>query len=250
MTTDNVLFPLIINCLTLGEAAMNITGTPIAQSFQPTQQGANTAPTIFIHKISDRRYGSMLRSDSWQPVQSAAFTGAISGTVLTVSAIASGAINVGDILSGLGIPSGVAIASLGTGTGGVGTYNLSQSVTASSESMTTATMTMVHIESQQYESTFQISTLATQNPKTPTQYTASDIANFCAAIMQSSVTLATLLENNVGIERITEVRNPYFKDDRARNEASPSFDFVLTHKQIITTTTPIISATEFDVYEV
>lgn len=177
---DYQLFQLIISALTTGETVMGIAGTPIAQNFQPTQQGVNTAPTIFIHKISDRRYGFLQRTDVWD-VDTAAF---------------------------------------------------------------------IHTESQQYESVFQISTLSTQNPATDTQYTASDMANFCAAIMQSSATIAYLQSNNVGIEKISDIRNPYFSDDRKRNEASPSFDFTLTHKQIIATSTPIIDATVINLYEV
>lgn len=62
-------------------------------------------------------------------------TGSVSGTVLTVSAIASGAISVGQVISGLGITTGSAITSLGTAFGGngnnaLGTYNLSLSSTA------------------------------------------------------------------------------------------------------------------------
>lgn len=109
---------------------------------------------------------------------------------------------------------------------------------------------MVHTETQQYETTFQISALATQNPATPTQLTASDICNLCAAILQSDAAIATFEAQGVGIERVTDVRNPYFLDDRNQFEANPSFDFVLTHKQIITSTTPIVQSTEIEIYSV
>lgn len=109
---------------------------------------------------------------------------------------------------------------------------------------------MVHTETQQYTTTFQISTLATQDPKTPTQYTASDILNLIASILQSSVTIATLEAQDVGILHIDEVRNPYFLDDFQRNEASPSLDFTLAHHQTITTRSPIISEYEYRIIEV
>lgn len=112
------------------------------------------------------------------------------------------------------------------------------------------TSTMTHIETQQYESMFQVSALVTQNPATPTQMTASDICNLCAAILQSDMAIMTFQANGVGIERITDVRNPYFMDDRGRNEASPSFDFICTHKQIITSTVPIISAETAGLYPI
>jgi hypothetical protein len=247
---DNTLISLTIQVLLAGEVVAGISGTPIAAAFQPSAQGVNTQPTAYIYKVADRRYGSLRRSDCWQPVQSASFTGSISGAVLTVTAVASGKINIGDILSGTGITGNPTIASNGSGTGGTGTYNLSASFSVSSEAMTTATMTMVHTEEQQYETTFQLSALATQNPATPTQYTASDICNLCAAILQSSVAIQTFEANQVGIERVTDVRNPYFDDDRQQNEASPSFDYCLTHKQIIVSTTPVIQSTTIGLYEV
>lgn len=54
-----------------------------------------------------------------------AFTGAIAGNTLTVSAILLGYIAPGQSLLGAGIASGTAIQAFGTGTGGVGTYVLS-----------------------------------------------------------------------------------------------------------------------------
>lgn len=109
---------------------------------------------------------------------------------------------------------------------------------------------MVHTELQQYETTFQISALATQDPQKPCAYTASDILNLISAILQSSVTVQVLEAQGVGILRVMEVRNPYFLDDRQQNEASPSFDFTLTHKQIIISEVPIIQSTELQILEI
>jgi hypothetical protein len=64
------------------------------------------------------------------------FTGSISGTTLTVTAITRGVIQVSQSLNASGVTSGTTISSLGTGTGGLGTYNLSASFTVSSETMT------------------------------------------------------------------------------------------------------------------
>lgn len=66
----------------------------------------------------------------------ASFTGSISGTTLTVTAVASGTVQVGQVLSGTGITSGTQILALGTGTGGNGTYTISTSQTASSTTIT------------------------------------------------------------------------------------------------------------------
>lgn len=109
---------------------------------------------------------------------------------------------------------------------------------------------MTHTEMQMYETSFQINAMVMQNPSTPNQYTASDLVNEVAAIMQSDSTRKTLADSNVGILRVTGVRNPYFKDDYDKFEAFPSFDFTLTHRQTRVTTDPVVESTEFDIYRV
>jgi hypothetical protein len=110
--------------------------------------------------------------------------------------------------------------------------------------------TMTHTETQAYETTFQISALAIQDPSNTASKTASDILDAIAYILQSSTTLATLQENGVGMQRVTDVRNPYFEDDHEQFEASPSFDFVLTHKQVVTSVTPVVQSNEFQILPV
>lgn len=67
----------------------------------------------------------------------ASFTAAIAGTLMTVSAVASGTLAVGQTVKGSGILDGTTIASLGTGSGGTGTYHLNLTQTVASEAMTT-----------------------------------------------------------------------------------------------------------------
>lgn len=56
---------------------------------------------------------------------------------LTVTAIPTGYLAIGSLISGTGIPVGTSITALGTGVGGIGTYTLSSSgLTVSSEAMT------------------------------------------------------------------------------------------------------------------
>ncbi|MEE2977534.1 MAG: DUF3383 domain-containing protein [Pseudomonadota bacterium] len=69
---------------------------------------------------------------------SAAFTGAISGTTLTVSAVSAGTIAVGQQLAGTGIAAGTVVTGFLTGTGGTGTYTVNNTQTVASESMTGA----------------------------------------------------------------------------------------------------------------
>jgi len=73
-------------------------------------------------------------------------TGSQSGNVVTISAVAkitgasgtpaTGAIAVGDVLTGAGVVPGTIVLSFGTGTGGTGTYNVSTSGTVKSGAVT------------------------------------------------------------------------------------------------------------------
>ena len=69
-------------------------------------------------------------------VSVASVTGSISTTTLTVTAVASGTISVGDVISGAGVTAGTYITAILTGTGGVGTYTVSASQTVASETIT------------------------------------------------------------------------------------------------------------------
>jgi len=68
---------------------------------------------------------------------STTFTGSMSGTTLTVTALGFGApIVVGMYVDGTSVTDGTYITAFGTGAGGIGTYTINQSVTASSTAMT------------------------------------------------------------------------------------------------------------------
>jgi hypothetical protein len=63
------------------------------------------------------------------------FTAAIAGTTLTVSAVATGQLSVGQQITGVGVTSNTFITALGSGAGLTGTYTVSQSQTVGSETM-------------------------------------------------------------------------------------------------------------------
>ena len=65
-------------------------------------------------------------------------TGAISGTTLTVSAVTSGYLPVGTIITGSGVTSGTTITDWVSATGGTGTYTVSDSQTVSSTTISAA----------------------------------------------------------------------------------------------------------------
>lgn len=241
---DNALFSLIFSLLNSGLATIGQGSILTQQNYQPVQEGTPSAPTLFVYKIGDIRLGTPQRLSQWSQLESAAFTASIVGTILTVSAVTSGTLGIGQTLQGVGIPANVWITGLGTGSGGVGTYTLNQNITGgiSSESMTSIPG-MVYTEVEQYHSTFQMSGLATQDPSNTASLTASDIINYGAYVMQTMATIQGLEAQGVGILRISEVRNPYFSDDRQRYEASPNFDFTLTHKQTIIGVIPFAAET-------
>ncbi len=62
----------------------------------------------------------------------AVVTGSITGTTLTVSAVTSGTLQIGQTLEGANVTDGTIITAFGTGTGGTGTYTVSPSQTAAS----------------------------------------------------------------------------------------------------------------------
>ena len=81
------------------------------------------------YQIFDFRTNGLATNDS------IGFTGTISGTTLTVSAVSSGTLAVGDTLVGPGIAANTTITALGSGTGGAGTYTVSTSQSVASEAM-------------------------------------------------------------------------------------------------------------------
>ena len=66
----------------------------------------------------------------------AVVTAAIAGTTMTVSAVTSGSLFVGQVLSGGGVTAATTITALGTGTGGAGTYTVSATQTVASTAVT------------------------------------------------------------------------------------------------------------------
>jgi hypothetical protein len=73
----------------------------------------------------------------------AVVTGSIATTVLTVTAVTSGILSVGQTISGSGVTAGTKITALGTGKGGVGTYTVGTSQTAASTTITATSASVV-----------------------------------------------------------------------------------------------------------
>jgi hypothetical protein len=112
--------------------------------FYPTANSqVNDAYVIYNHLEKIWYYGTIDRtawSDSSlreypQAIAQTLFTGSLNNsTTLNVTAITSGILQVGSVITGTGVATGTKITALGTGTGGVGTYtvNISQLVVQTS----------------------------------------------------------------------------------------------------------------------
>lgn len=244
---DNALIALIISTLQTGMTAIGQSSILIKQAWQPTQQGANTQPTVYLHKISDGMIGYPQRQDIPDQDLSAVFIGSVDGHTLTVTSVSAGTLAIGEFLFADGIPANTIIAELGSGMGGVGTYILSTFFTLGSSDLVAYPATMVHIETTQFETTFQFSALATQNPANTNQLTAADILNYARYVLQSQTAIATLESQGVGVFNVRQARNTPFTDDRDVSEYSPSFDVTFTHKQIIITGTPSLESEEIQI---
>lgn len=107
--------------------------------FYPTaDSNVNNAYVIFNHLEKIWYYGTIDRtawSDSSlreypQALTATYFTGSISSTTLTITAMDAGILQVGSVIEGTGVATGTTITALGTGIGGIGTYtvNVSQLV--------------------------------------------------------------------------------------------------------------------------
>jgi hypothetical protein len=71
------------------------------------------------------------------------YTGSISGSTMTITAVSSGTLQVGQFIYGSGIAVGTYITALGSGAGGVGTYTVSISQTVASTSITVNQLELV-----------------------------------------------------------------------------------------------------------
>lgn len=75
--------------------------------------------------------------------QQASYTGTIAGTVLTITAMTSGTIVLGQTVVGAGVTAGTVITAFGTGTGGIGTYTVSVASAVGPLALTSGTFTVL-----------------------------------------------------------------------------------------------------------
>ena len=107
---------------------------PTTVSYEALSISTNTVLQWPVNGNSSTPVSSII--DVTATIGSAAFTGSISGTTLTVTAVASGTLAVGQTITGAGITANTVITALGSGSGATGTYVVSISQSISSEAMT------------------------------------------------------------------------------------------------------------------
>lgn len=98
---------------------------------------SSTAAPVWSNVLPDTFFGT---GRPWLDVKAGipnatTFTGAISGTTLTVSAPSASVIGPGMTITGTGVTAGTVILANGSGTGGAGTYTVNNSQSIGSESM-------------------------------------------------------------------------------------------------------------------
>lgn len=109
--------------------------------------GINVATTIVSQTSGTAGGAGVYAVSVEQTVASTTITA--SGGCLTVTAVTSGTLAVGQTISGTGVTTGTTITNLGTGTGGTGKYAVSISQTASSTTVTASggTLTVASVTS-------------------------------------------------------------------------------------------------------
>lgn len=105
---------------------------PFGSFSDDTDQVDGSTTSAYPVRLNTTFFECGVRIDS----HTAVFTGSITTTTLTVSAMTSGDIYLGMEISGTGVTAGTRITAFGTGTGGVGTYTVSASQTVSSTTIT------------------------------------------------------------------------------------------------------------------
>lgn len=89
--------------------------------------------------------------------------------------------------------------------------------------------TGIRVERQIIESTFQFGALV----KKDSAFEADDLLGKTAMIIQSLSFIDECQLSGIGVQRIPDMRTPYFKNEKGQFEQSPSFDVVFSHQQTI-----------------
>lgn len=105
----------------------------------PVPGGVGNFPWIRSGLAEAFRAQKVEHFDVKAATRQARFTGSISGTTLTVTAVSAGVLYTGQVIQGAGVTPGTLIMEMLTGTGGTGTYRVSPSQTVASTAISGVT---------------------------------------------------------------------------------------------------------------
>ena len=106
---------------------------------------------------------------------------------------------------------------------------------------------MERTEAQMWIQTFQCNAqvMAPPQPDTVQDFTSGDLAAAASWILQGDDGRAALLAGGVFIDRVTDIRNPFFKNEQGQFQQSPSFDFTLSYEEVKTYRANILTSAIF-----
>lgn len=106
------------------------------------------------------------------------------------------------------------------------------------------------VETYWLEETYQVTAYAISNPADVASPTAYVYATRAAAVLQSALLRGILLGVGVGFIRITDIRTPYFVNDRGQHEMTPSFDYTISRKEELVYSIPALSGAGVNIQRV
>ena len=102
---------------------------------------------------------------------------------------------------------------------------------------------MIRTKTELMTRTLQISATAIVVPDADNSQTltANDLIDYAVSILNDASTLAFFAASQVQVDRIKGTRQTYFKDDKGRDEASPTFECTVIYPKV---TTSVIGSTK------
>jgi hypothetical protein len=116
--------------------------TPVGSDRIFVGSGLNAGKSYYGHGRVDTTFTNSTLTISGVPAEdTCTFTASIAGYTLTVTAVTSGTLSIGQIISGTGVKDLTRITAFGTGTGGTGTYTIAGPLVSILGSVASTTMT-------------------------------------------------------------------------------------------------------------
>lgn len=97
------------------------------------------------------------------------------------------------------------------------------------------------------ESTYTFGATVTENITDMSALTVSDLLKIARAIVQTTDFQQTLIENDVGILRVLDIREPKIRSDRDQFKTEPTFDLIVSHRDTYTVAVPGIDVFTADI---